>query len=198
MKIIKIEYLLRQGNFSQSSLFAQILQEIKTSIQSVHWPHGNDLFLIHPGKHVNGVVPIKQSCMQTLVELGWTLEKPMKIASRHRPGKVDAIKDLRNGQYFAVEWETGNVSSSHRALNKMAIGLMDSILLGGVLVVPSRELYPHLTDRIGNYDEIEPYFPVWRDVSVKEGVLAVIVVEHDALSDKVPMIKKGTDGRALR
>ena len=147
MKIIKIDYLLRQGNFSQSPQFYKILQEIKTAVQSVHWPPGTNSFTIHPGKHVNGVVPIKKRCMQSLVESGWTLERKMSIASRLRPGKIDAIKNLKNSQYFAVEWETGNVSSSHRALNKMAIGLMDGILLGGVLIVPSRELYPHLTEQ---------------------------------------------------
>ena len=198
MKIIKIEYLLRQGNFSQSPEFKKILNEIRSAIQSVHWPTGSGSFILHPGKNFNGVVPIKASCMQSLIDCGWHLERRMAIASRLRPGKIDAVKNLQAGRCFAVEWETGNVSSSHRALNKMAIGLMDGILLGGVLIVPSREMYFHLTDRIGNYPEIEPYFPVWRDVSITEGVLAVVVVEHDALSTDVPMIKKGTDGRALR
>ena len=54
------------------------------------------------------------------------------------------------------------------------------------------------TDRIGSYSEIEPYFPVWRNLQVKEGVLAVIEIEHDALSEGVPVIPKGTDGRSLR
>jgi len=36
--------------------------------------------------------------------------------------------------------------------------------LGTALVLPSRKLYPYLTDRIGNYEELEPYFDVWRAV----------------------------------
>jgi hypothetical protein len=59
-------------------------------------------------------------------------------------------------------------------------------------------MYEHLTDRIGSYSEIEPYFPVWRNLKVREGALAVIEIEHDALSPDVPVIPKGTDGRALR
>lgn len=58
-------------------------------------------------------------------------------------------------------------------------------------------MYYWLTDRIGNFREIEPYFPIWRDVTVDERVLAVIEVEHDGTSQDVPRILKGTDGRAL-
>ena len=80
----------------------------------------------------------------------------------------------------------------------MAIGLMDGVLAGGILILPSREMYQYLTDRVGNYAEIEPYFPVWRNLSINKGLLAVIEVEHDAVSLDIPPIRKGTDGRALR
>jgi len=36
------------------------------------------------------------------------------------------------------------------------------------------------------------------NLKIKEGVLAVIEIEHDSLSLDVPPIRKGTDGRALR
>lgn len=122
----------------------------------------------------------------------------MSIASRLVPGPIDAVKKLPDGRWFAVEWETGNISSSHRALNKMAVGLLDGKLAGGILVLPSRDMYQYLTDRIGNYAEIEPYFSVWRSLSILDGVLAVIEIEHDELSLDIPPITKGTDGRALR
>ena len=99
---------------------------------------------------------------------------------------------------FCVEWETGNVSSSHRAINKMALGILKKILIGGALIVPTREMYQYLTDRVGNFPEIEPYFPLWRALRVEEGLLLVIAIEHDAVSQDVPRIKKGTDGRALQ
>ncbi len=67
-----------------------------------------------------------------------------------------------------------------------------------MLIIPSRKLYNWLTDRIGNFLEIEPYFPLWRSITVKQGVLAVIEIEHDGTSENVPRIIKGTDGRALR
>ena len=64
--------------------------------------------------------------------------------------------------------------------------------------MPTRKMYRYLTDRVGNFQELEPYFPLWRALKVKEGLLGIIAVEHDAVSLDVPRIEKGTDGRALQ
>jgi len=37
----------------------------------------------------------------------------------------------------------------------------------------------------------------WKAVKCENGVLEIVVVEHDAESFEVPKIPKGTDGRAL-
>jgi len=198
MKIKKIDFLIQSGNFGASKEFEKFLDEVKKAIYAVVWPEKNDLFSLYPEKMANGVVPIKHGFLLLLSEFGWKLEQRMSIVSRLRPGPIDALKKLSSEKFFAVEWETGNISSSHRALNKMAVGLLDGILAGGILILPSREMYKYLTDRIGNYAEIEPYFPVWRNLSINEGVLIVIEIEHDELSFDSPPIKKGTDGRALR
>ena len=198
MKIIKIEFLIQNGSFHLSSEFENILAEIKNAILSVSHPKGSRLFTLHPEKMANGVVPIKKNFLDVLAQSKWRQEHRMPIASRVKPGPIDAVKQLSDNRFFAVEWETGNISSSHRALNKMAVGLLDGVLAGGILILPSRNMYQYLTDRIGNYSEIEPYFPVWRNLQINEGVLAVIEIEHDALSKDTPLIKKGTDGRALR
>lgn len=198
MKILQIDYLIREGDFGNSEKLDQIVNEIKTAIYSIHWPKDNATFTLYPQKKGNGVVPIKKSFLNYLSRHEWLLEHRMAIASRQRPGAVDAVKVLPDGRSFAVEWETGNISSSHRALNKMAVGLLDGILAGGILVLPSRDMYQYLTDRVGNYAEIKPYFPVWRNLKIKEGVLAIIEIEYDSLSLDVPPIRKGTDGRALR
>lgn len=124
------------------------------------------------------------------------LETRVKIVADRRPGPMDACYRVQD-RLFCVEWETGNVSSSHRALNKIALGLLKGILIGGILIVPTREMYKYLTDRVGNYPEIEPYFPMWRALPINDGVLAVIAIEQDAVSKEVPRIEKGTDGRAL-
>jgi hypothetical protein len=198
MKILRIEFLIRQGKFVQSPELKVILEEVQSAIRAVVWPEDGDSFRLYPSKKASGVVPIKKNCMAYLNRHGWLLEHPMKIASRLRPGRIDAVKKLPDKRYFAVEWETGNISSSHRALNKIAVGLIDGVLAGGILILPSREMYQYLTDRIGNYAEIEPYFPVWKNLSINNGVLAVVEIEHDSLSLEVLPIKKGTDGRALK
>lgn len=198
MKIIKVEFLIKKGSFSTSPEFEKILKEITEAVSSVTHPEGQNQFILNPTKQASGVVPIKKTFMQSLVGNGWLLEHRMSIASRVKPGPIDAVKKTSDGRYFSVEWETGNISSSHRALNKMAVGLLDGILSGGILVLPSRDMYRYLTDRIGNFAEIEPYFSVWKNLQIREGILAVIEIEHDALSTDVPTIRKGTDGRALR
>ncbi len=198
MKILQINFLLRVGNFGHSFFFESLLNEIKNAIHSVTWPPGSDRFILFPEKKKNGVVPIKENCTLYLADQGWLLGHRVKVASRLRPGPMDAVKTMPDGRLFAFEWETGNISSSHRALNKIGIGLLDGTLIGGILILPSRNMYQFLTDRIGNYAEIEPYFPIWQNLSIKEGVLAVIEIEHDDISTEVPPIKKGTNGRALR
>ncbi|WP_372013554.1 PDDEXK family nuclease [Pseudoxanthomonas sp. 10H] len=124
--------------------------------------------------------------------------KPEKVL---KPGKSDLI--YLNGEgLICFEWETGNISSSHRSLNKLAQGLMLGHIQAGVLVVPSRKMYQYLTDRVGNYEELAWYFPLWKSIKCDNGVLEVFVVEQDAddskSSVKVQRIGKGTDGLAAQ
>jgi hypothetical protein len=186
-----IERLIDIGKFS-SSLEWKMIES--------HLVSGSFTLRDEPGKKRNkgsGVKPIKEACMQHLRSLGWALETPIDVATLKRPGPIDATIQVGN-RLFCMEWETGNVSSSHRALNKMALGIMRGIFVGGALVLPTRSMYKYLTDRIGNFPEIEPYFPLWRSLQVEEGLLLVIAIEHDAVSSSVPRISKGTDGRALQ
>ncbi len=138
-----------------------------------------------------------------LVELGWKPEQKYPRKEKERaillPGAFDAWLDLtlENLAPFVVEWETGNVSSSHRALNKMAMAMQADRISGGILVLPTRPLAKFLTDRIGNYEELVAYFSYWSGLTVSSGYLGVMAVEHDATSTAVERIKKGTDGRAL-
>ena len=196
MKIVQEVSLISQGSFEESKEWGIIQQEIRNAIQLIVWPPGSSNFTINPTIHGNGVKPIKNACMAALdSNLDWQLESKITYATRS-PGRVDATKRL-NGHLFALEWETGNISSSHRAMNKLVLGLLRRFFLGSALVLPSRKLYPYLTDRIGNFEELEPYFDVWRAVKINEGFLVIFVVEHNAVNNNVPRINKGTDGRAL-
>ncbi len=204
MKIIKTEALISCGTFATSPQWTEIRSRLHEAIRRVDWPRGSGQFTIYPqsGKkrgEGNGVKPIKDGLINELTKQGWSAEGRLALrldaAIEHRPGGLDAVFETQAGP-VALEWETGNISSSHRALNKMALGLLKGILAAGILVVPSRNLYRYLTDRVGNVGELEPYLDLWRALPCAGGVLEVTVIEHDATSLNVPRIPKGTDGRA--
>lgn len=183
-----------------------MLRDIKQAILAVRWPPGSEGFTIHDqsGKRRgegSGVRPIKEAFVTYLLSRNWQPEQkfPKRERDVPRPGAFDAWFDLGASGHkpFVVEWETGNISSSHRAMNKMCLGLLERHLSGGILVLPTRLLYRYITDRVGNFQELQPYFPLWRALPVSAGLLGVIAVEHDAASRDVPRIPKGTDGRAL-
>jgi len=201
MKIVREETLLSCGKYASSVEWRRTRKSLYKAIREVDWPRGTGAFKIYPelGKRRgegNGVTPIKLGLMEELQRQGWKLEEPLDIAILKRPGKLDAVLYTDYGP-VALEWETGNISSSHRALNKMALGLLKGVLACGILVVPSRELYKYLTDRIGNMAELEPYLDLWRSIPCRKGVLEIVAIEHDGTSRKVPRIPKGTSGRAL-
>lgn len=196
MKIIRIEYLADSNQIREKAEYKKIENEITSAIEKIKWPQKTDTFTIHPEKKGNGVVPIKDACMLSLIDNDWQLEERLDIATNVRPGPIDAYKEL-HGLRVAVEWETGNISSSHRAVNKMSIGLLDDKLDAGFLILPSREFYQYLTDRVGNFKELQPYFPMWKSLDLPNKILAIIEVEYDNTSKSVPKIGKGTDGRAL-
>ena len=110
-------------------------------------------------------------------------------------GNLDAICETSVG-IIGFEWETGNISSSHRAVGKLIQCMQMGGLIGGFPVVPSDELKRYLTDRIGNIGELRSYIPMWSGMTLARGVLRFVVVEHDATSDTVALIPKDNSGRA--
>lgn len=197
MKLIKKKFLIEEGDFLDSNEWAKLDNHIQKAISAVVWPPQNDEFIIRPEKNRNGVGPIKEAFFEVLQSKGWEKEVRPQIAVNKRPGPVDGMYRFENNGDFALEWETGNISSSHRAINKMCVGLLEQKLKGGALVLPSKPLYNYLTDRVGNYPELVPYFPVWESLKIDSGVLVIYVVEYDDTDESVESIKKGTDGRAL-
>ncbi|MEP7103253.1 MAG: hypothetical protein ABI721_00915 [Candidatus Dojkabacteria bacterium] len=202
MKIVKIEYISDIEDWSKSEDYRSIESDIKKGIQKVVWPKGSDGFFIDPaskGKgrgEGNGVKPIKETFIEHLESQGWSKELRINEDPVIKRGPLDAAKITPSGT-FAVEWETGNISSSHRALNKICLGTLRGNLIGGALILPSKALYNFLTDRVGNYPEIEPYLPLWKSIPFPKGLIMIIVIEQDGLKEGVGRIPKGTDGRAL-
>ena len=201
MKIVREEKLVSCGEFAESKQWQVARAKLHKAIKKVEWPKGTGRFTIYPesGKkrnQGNGVTPIKNGLMLDLRKQGYRLEGSIDLGDKRKFGKFDAVFDTKYGP-VVVEWETGNISSSHRSLNKMALFLLEGKIAAGTLIVPSRELYRYLTDRVGNMQELEPYLGLWRSLPCRQGVLEIVSIEHDATSTKVPRIHKGTDGRAL-
>lgn len=167
----------------------QPLLEIRRAIE-------RSLIVINPTPKGNGVKPIKNGVIKELKGLGWRDEYPMDL-SKMRAKPLDAYKsfsDVRVG----FEWETGNISSSFRALMKLIKGLKEDKLDLGVHVVPSRNFYKYLTDRVGNISELEPYIDVFGAIELHScKVLLICVVEYDETDKDAPLIPKGSDGMSL-
>ena len=202
MRIISVERLIEAGSFAKSEEYTKIEKQVLEAISAVTYPEGAGSFIIKPVRRGNGVKPIKSKFLEKLRGYEWSIETEVTLPAGRQYGDFDAVYTINLSQkqtsYFVAEWETGNISSSHRALNKMSLALFRGSILGGVLILPTRELYNYLTDRVGNFSELQSYFPFWRAFGslIHEGVLMVISIEYDALSNDVPLIKKGTDGWA--
>lgn len=197
MKMQEFILLRDEAGFAGSDEWRETDEEIRDAIAAVHWPADQDGFTINPTLHGNGVKPIKEAFVTHLGDMGWAAERRSLLVGGGA-GPIDALKDYRNGDTFVCEWETGNISSSHRAMNKMAVALKQGNIVGGALVLPDRNLYRYLTDRIGNVDELVPYFPLWEEADFHgAGLLGIYVVTYDNIDTSVPLIRKGTDGRAL-
>ncbi|MEO8659143.1 MAG: hypothetical protein ABI693_11775 [Bryobacteraceae bacterium] len=201
MKIVHVETLVNCGPVSKSKHWKRARAVLHEAIVKCAWPPGSRNFTIYPesGKkryEGNGVIPIKMEFVNHLRAEGWTIEGRAKNQLGQQLGDFDAVLSRPEG-IFVAEWETGNISSSHRSMNKLTMLIADGEISAGTLVIPSRKLYKFLTDRIGNDKELEPYYRLWRSVPCANGVLEVVVIEHDATSTSVPRIPKISAGRAL-
>ncbi|MBB5637271.1 hypothetical protein HDE68_003184 [Pedobacter cryoconitis] len=196
MKIATELFLIKEGVFSHSAEFLIVMNEVNEAIKCVSW-NEKDKFCINPVQKGNGVVPIKNNFIKYLKDKGWKTETRMTLALGMNPGPIDAIKETSFG-IFAVEWETGNISSSHRALNKIGVGILQKEIIGGLLILPTKKFSKFLTDRVGNYEEISPYFILYQSINIIDGVIGVIAVEYDDLDKEAPLIPKGKDGNAKK
>lgn len=200
MKITNIVTLISNGDFANSAEYRKIEQDVFDAIINMEHPIGSGAFILNSGKQANGVKPIKDNFINYLDKQGWNNEREITDPDMKKRRIDTAYKIGQTNAYFGVEWETGNISSSHRAINRLLLGIVEGKLLGGILVLPSRKMYYYLTDRVGNFQELEPYFKLWSLFSneITNGILKIIEIEHDDVSDTISPLKKGTDGRALR
>jgi hypothetical protein len=228
MKWLRTLVLFDQGNVVSSADWKTVHESYVRSIVSIDHPRGAGSLTLRrkfklPNNQWkrNGVGYLRSSFLEHMQKVEqWHSEGDVDLGrDRKQPpiklfpsmdvynepitsnfGGFDFVTTAPNGTRVAIEWETGNISSSHRSMNKLAIALTNEIVQVGVLIVPSRQLYDHLTDRIGNIGELSGYLSMWESLkfSVKQGLLAISVVEHDSLTDTeaFPFLPMGDDGRA--
>lgn len=197
MKIEIEKLFLSKGNYTDEIIYTKILEEIRTAISKAVWPIGSSSFTINPQKNGNGVKKIKDGFIKHLKRKSWKTEERFALVDGLKAGPLDGYIDTEIGA-FAIEWETGNISSSHRALNKLALAIINKQIVGGFIVLPTSELYKYLTDRVGNYDELAPYFPLYQNLNIEKGILGVFGVTFDNLSKDVELIPKGSDGMSKK
>ena len=171
----------------------------------------------------NGVGPIKKQFLDRMKNLGWKWEAPLSLedhiqsinlkeAFLNYPEYTKLAEPLNTSfgnldfwltsgdKRVAIEWETGNISSSHRSVNKLCLAILAGTIDIAVVVVPSGKLAGHVTDRIGNLHELMPYFAFWRHATdkVKSGLLVISEVEHDELDDSLQYLGVINAGRGKK
>jgi hypothetical protein len=140
MKIVKVVTLHKCGSYAASIHWRKTRKQILSAVKRCEWPIGSGSFTIYPqsGKkrnEGNGVGPIRKEFVEFLKKSGWAIEGPAKNALDQRLGDFDAVLTGPE-KPIVVEWETGNISSSHRSMNKLTMLLSCAIISAGVLVVP--------------------------------------------------------------
>jgi hypothetical protein len=227
MKLLRTLIVFDQGDIARSTDWQTIYQSYAAAIRSIDFPEGSGKLKLRcrikdsDGKWIrNGVSYLKNRFVSAMASnTNCVVEAALKFGKaqpaefllypeleRHSEptkfnfGRFDLCVTGTGQTRVAIEWETGNISSSHRSLNKLLIALKKGIIEAGVLILPARDLYVHLTDRVGNINELSAYLSMWQasGAQVDRGLLAISVVEHDELTDDpdYPFLKVGNDGRA--
>lgn len=228
MKWLRTIIVFDKGNVVAEKDWGTVHESYIRSIEAIDHPAGSGKFTLRRAVHLptdewsrNGVGYMRSSFLRRLIHEGnWQREVGVDFPSaRIQPslklypemtdyrepvtskfGNFDFQILTTNGLRVAIEWETGNISSSHRSINKLVIALASGAIQAGVVIVPSRDCYAQLTERIGNIGELSGYLELWEaaKVRVDRGLLAISVVEHDEVTDNpnIPYLPVGPDGRA--
>jgi len=227
MKWLRTIILFDKGNIIGAEDWGKVHESYVRAITSIDHPRGTGRLVLRKKERSgkdwkrNGVKYLRGRFLDHMTGTeGWKSEGKVDVAGDHVPpvlkefpsqapyqepitskfGGFDFVTKGKDGIRVAIEWETGNISSSHRSMNKLAIALNNGVIDVGVLIVPSRALYDHLTDRVGNIHELSGYLEMWHGLgaAIPRGLLAITVVEHDELvvDNTIPFLATGNDGMA--
>jgi hypothetical protein len=169
----------------------QAYNEVIDSISSITSRINNS------SKNCNGVMPLKDNCYQKLEnDYLWFREKPLEYfhEQREKGGPIDVYKEFENPfTRVGLEFETGNISSAHRAMNKLSVGIKQHELDLAVLIMPVARLSYYLTDRVSNYEELEPYY-----ILLEEYPFIILGFDAEQYINTTPLLPKGPDGMSHR
>ena len=180
MRWLRTLVLFSKGGVVDSADWHTVHESYVRSIGNIDHPYGSGSFTVRRKRRGpnskwirNGVGYLREHFLNHIVDVeGWRAEGFADLGLGAQPpirlypsmeeypidatifGDFDLVTTGPNGTRVAIEWETGNVSSSHRSMNKLVLALESGSVSVGVLIVPSRLLYEHLTDRIGNFEEL--------------------------------------------
>ncbi len=170
--------------------YQQIVQSIKLNATDLR----GKFVINNSEKNANGVVPVKENIYARLEdEYGWFREKPLPyLIEARKGGPIDVYNEFEQFK-VGLEFETGNISSAHRAVNKLCVGIKNADIDMGVLILPVFNLSYYLTDRVSNYEELEPYFVLLNDFP-----FIVIGFDADEYDKNAPILPKGKDGMSKR
>ena len=166
MKWLRTLLLFDQGNIAASFDWRSIHDSYVRSIQAIDFPEGSGTLTLRKKKKRpdgqwdrNGVNYLKARFIRNIKEVeGWRAEGQVDLSrDRQQPpiklypsmeayrepitsdfGGFDFVTTGPQGTRVAIEWETGNISSSHRSMNKLAIALGNGIVEVGGLIVRGR------------------------------------------------------------
>lgn len=199
--LIAKEYISKvaQDLISDSLLAKQAYNEVADSIKKNVTPGYNVFILNNTKKNCNGVAPVKERCYQILEEdYDWYREKPLSYFHDdvQKGGPIDVYKEFfQNNDVLCagLEFETGNISSAHRSMNKLCIGITKGEIAIGFLLMPIKAMSFYLTDRVSNYEELEPYF-----LLLDRTPFVVFGFDAEEYNPNAPLLPKGKDGMSPR
>ncbi len=173
--------------------------EVANSILNNVTPGHNVFIINNTAKNGNGVVPVKEGCYRILEDkYGWYREKPLSYFhdDAQKGGPIDVYKEFYQGENIltaGLEFETRNISYAHRSMNKLCIGIIKKEISIAFLMMPIKEMSFYLTDRVSNYEELEPYF-----LLLDHSFFVVFGFDAEEYGPDVPLLSKGKDGMSPR
>lgn len=189
----KADYLIQTNDLAHQAFI-----EIEDSILQNCTDDSGEFTINSSEKNCNGVVPVKEGIYRRLeAYYEWFREKPLAyFEDAQKGGPIDVYKEFGDRIHpfnVGLEFETGNISSAHRSMNKLCMGIKHGDLQMAFLIMPIKHLAYYLTDRVSNYEELAPYFGLLDDFPI-----VVFGFDADHYDPTAPLLAKGRDGMSKR